>query len=139
CDEIIVIDSLSEDDTVRIAESMGARVIKQRYLGDGPQKAYGVPYARNDWILALDADERLDDDAVELIESLSLDDPGCAYGFRRKNYAGKHWIRAAGFYPDAVVRLYNRTQSGYEQKQGHAVVKAPRVNFTQAHIRHYTY
>lgn len=139
CDEVIVVDSLSEDETVAIAEGEGALVIKHAYLGDGPQKAYGVKHAKNDWILALDADERLDDDAVELVRSLSLDDPQTAYGFRRKNYVGKHCIRAAGFYPDSVVRLYNRTKAGYLPKQAHSSVKAPRVVNTKAHLHHFTY
>ncbi|WP_043531306.1 glycosyltransferase family 2 protein [Litchfieldella xinjiangensis] len=139
CDEVIVVDSLSQDDTVRIATAEGARVIEQAYLGDGPQKAFGVPYAKNDWILALDADERLDDDAIAIIESLSLDNASVAYGFRRKNFVGHHWIRAAGFYPDAVVRLYNRTRAGYEDRKAHAAVSAPKVEHTQGHIRHFTY
>ncbi|EPC00691.1 hypothetical protein L861_12930 [Litchfieldella anticariensis FP35 = DSM 16096] len=139
CDEVIVVDSLSQDNTVDIARTEGARVIEQAYLGDGPQKAFGVPYAKNDWILALDADERLDDDAVELIKSLDLSDAGLAYGFRRKNFVGHHWIRAAGFYPDAVVRLYNRTQAGYLPKKAHSAVQAPQTLQTSAHIRHFTY
>lgn len=139
CDEVIVVDSLSQDGTVAVAENAGAKVIEQAYLGDGPQKAHGVAYASNDWILAVDADERLDEDAVELINSLTLDDPGRGYGFRRKNHVGSHWIRAAGFYPDAVVRLYNRTQAGYLPKQAHSSVRAPRVTITKAHILHYTY
>ncbi|WP_287124500.1 glycosyltransferase family 2 protein [Chromohalobacter sp.] len=139
CDEVIVVDSLSTDDTVAIAEAEGATVISQAYLGDGPQKAHGVPFARHDWILALDADERLDDDAVALIESLALDDPRTAYSFRRKNYVARHWIRAAGFYPDPVVRLYNRTTSGYLPKKAHSSVQAPRVEATSAHLRHFTY
>ncbi|HET7369651.1 MAG TPA: glycosyltransferase family 2 protein [Gammaproteobacteria bacterium] len=139
CDEIIVVDSLSQDETVALAEAAGARVIKQAYLGDGPQKAHGVPFAKNDWILAIDADERLDDDAVDLIQSLALDDPGRAYAFRRKNYVGSRWVRAAGLYPDPVVRLYNRTQAGYVSKQAHAFVEAPRKTITKAHISHYRY
>lgn len=139
CDEVIVVDSLSQDETAAIATLEGARVIEQAYLGDGPQKAFGVPYARHDWILALDADERLDDDAVALIETLALDDPATAYGFRRKNCVGRHWIRAAGFYPDPVVRLYNRTRAGYLPKKAHSAVEAPRVVQTPAHLRHFTY
>ncbi|MFC3283857.1 glycosyltransferase family 2 protein [Litchfieldella rifensis] len=139
CDEVIVVDSLSRDDTVNIASAEGARVIEQAYLGDGPQKAFGVPYAKNDWILALDADERLDADAIALIETLDLRDPKQAFGFRRKNFVGRHWIRAAGFYPDPVVRLYNRTQAGYLPKKAHSAVQAPRITQTTAHIRHFTY
>jgi len=139
CDEVIVVDSLSQDGTVSIAESKGATVLLQEYLGDGPQKAFGVPHANNDWILALDADERLDEDAIATIRTLSLDDPSVAYSFRRRNFCGHHWIKAAGFYPDDVVRLYNRTTSGYLPKKGHASVQAPKVKRTDAHIRHFTY
>lgn len=139
CDELIVVDSLSEDETASLAAEAGARVIKQAYLGDGPQKAHAVPYASHDWIFSLDADERLDDDAVELAKSLPLDDARWAYAFRRKNYVGNHWVRAAGFYPDSVIRLYNRTQAEYLPKQEHAAIKAPRVRYTKAHIQHFTY
>lgn len=139
CDEVIVVDSGSQDATVAIAEAAGARVIHQPYLGDGPQKAVAVPEARYDWILALDADERLDDDAVEAIGGLALDDPRRAYRFRRRNFAGRHWIRAAGFYPDPVTRLYNRTTSGYLPKKAHSSVQAPEVTDLNAHIRHFTY
>lgn len=139
CDEIIVVDSLSTDATREIAASEGARVIEQAYLGDGPQKAYGVPFARNDWILSMDADERLEDDAVALIRALPLDDPQTAYALRRRNFVGNHWIRAAGFYPDSVVRLYHRGTAGYLPRKHHSRVEAPRVQHLRGHIRHFTY
>lgn len=139
CDEIIVVDSDSQDDTVERAKAAGARVIHQPYLGDGPQKAFAVPQAQHDWILALDADERLDDDAIAAIRGLTLDDPATAYRFRRRNFAGHHWVKAAGFYPDPVTRLYNRTTSGYLPKKAHSSVKAPKVVDLNAHIRHFTY
>ncbi|QOR37069.1 glycosyltransferase family 2 protein [Billgrantia diversa] len=139
CDEVIVVDSRSQDGTVAIAESKGATVLLQDYLGDGPQKAFGVPHASNDWILALDADERLDEDAIDAIRRLSLNDPSVAYSFRRRNFCGKHWIKAAGFYPDEVVRLYNRIHSGYLSKKAHSSVKSPKTEDTGAHIRHFTY
>lgn len=139
CDEIIVVDSMSVDETREIATREGARVIEQPYLGDGPQKAHGVPLAKNDWIFSLDADERLEDDAVEVIANLSLDDPTLAYAFRRRNFVGNHWIKAAGFYPDSVVRLYNRSHAGYLPKKHHSRVEAPKVGHTGTHIRHFTY
>lgn len=139
CQEVIVVDSLSQDDTVRIAEDHGARILSQAYLGDGPQKAHGVPFARHDWILALDADERLDDDAVDAIQALSLEDATLAYSFNRRNFCGHHWVKAAGFYPDRVVRLYNRTTSGYLPRKAHSSVDAPKVEATNTHIRHFTY
>ena len=139
CDEVIVVDSLSVDKTCEIAAREGARVIEQAYLGDGPQKAFGVPYAKNDWILSLDADERLEDDAVAQLGQLALDDPQTAYALRRRNFVGTHWIRAAGFYPDSVTRLYNRTGAGYLPRKHHSRVEAPKIRKLKAHITHFTY
>lgn len=139
CNELIVVDSGSTDETIGIAKKYGAIIYCQEYLGDGPQKAFGVPYATNDWIISLDADERLGEDAVAAIQSLPLDNVQVAYSFYRKNYVGKHWIKAAGFYPDAVVRLYNRTTSGYLNKKAHSSIKSPSVYATKTHINHLTY
>jgi glycosyltransferase involved in cell wall biosynthesis len=139
CDEIIVVDSFSSDNTVKIAEEFGARVYIQEYLGDGLQKAFGVKYAKNDWILSIDADERLEDDFVQKVSSLRLDDEKTAYAFRRRNFVGNHWIKAAGFYPDYVTRLYNRKKSGYLDRKAHSKVKASNIKKINAHITHYTY
>jgi len=140
CDEIIVVDSESSDRTVDIARDLGAKVYVQKYLGDGPQKAFGVQYAKNDWILSLDADERLDEDAVATITALDLVHTSAdAYAFRRKNFAGQHWVKAAGFYPDEVTRLYHKQRAGYLPKKGHSSVKAERIESLPAHIVHFTY
>ncbi|MCW8827669.1 MAG: glycosyltransferase family 2 protein [Gammaproteobacteria bacterium] len=141
CNEVlVVVDSKTTDATARLAEETGARVFHQTYLGDGPQKAFAVPQASYDWILSIDADERLDEDAVAAIESLDLDNRRAdAYALRRKNYVGKHWIKAAGFYPDYVIRLYHRERAGYVPKKGHAYVEAKRVERLPAHLIHTTY
>jgi glycosyltransferase involved in cell wall biosynthesis len=139
CAEVVVVDSLSTDRTVALAEGAGARVIAQAYLGEGPQRNLGERAASHDWILALDADERLDDQMVAVIRSLSLADAGEAYAFNRKSFVGPRWIRGPGFYPDFVTRLYNRTRAAYEPKPGHAGVIAPRTRRLSGHILHYTY
>ena len=140
CDEVIVVDSLSSDETVAIAEGLGARVYKQEYLGDGPQKDFGVQYANNDWILSLDADERLDDDAIAAINQLDLDNTQHdGFAFRRRNFVGKHWIKAAGFYPDEVVRLYDKNKARYLPKKAHSSVNTKNASYLNAHIIHFTY
>lgn len=141
CDEVIVVvDTKTNDETAAIAEAEGARVLHQEYLGDGPQKAFGVQFAENDWILSIDADERLDDDAIEAIRQLDLgDDQVDAYSFRRRNFVGSHWIRAAGFYPDEVTRLYHRKRAAYLPKKGHSSVDARKVRALKSHLIHYTY
>jgi glycosyltransferase involved in cell wall biosynthesis len=140
CDEVIVVDSGSRDKTREKAEALGARVFIQGYMGDGPQKHYGVQFANHDWILSLDADERLDEDAVEAIRGLDLSRTDVdGYCFKRKSFAGRHWIKAAGFYPDSVVRLYHRGRAAYRPKMAHSRVAAERVEALDAHLIHFTY
>jgi len=138
CDEILVVDSLSSDRTCEIAESLGAKVVKQEYLGDGKQKAFGAPLAKNDWILSIDADERLDSDAIEAIKAIDLEKtPYDGFSFARKTFVGKAYIKL--WYPDRVVRLYNRKKCGYTTAGGHARVDAKNVKDLDAHMLHYSY
>ena len=140
CNEIIVVDSLSKDNTVQIAEELGAKVYKQKYLGDGPQKDFGVQYAKNDWIISLDADERLDEDAILLIKTLNLESTEYdGFSLKRKNFVDTHWIKAAGFYPDSVVRLYNKNKARYFSKKAHSSVDVKKEKHLNAHIIHFTY
>jgi len=139
CDEVVVVDSLSTDRTTELARAAGARVIDQAYLGEGKQRNLTEKHARNDWILALDADERLDEEMLATISGLELRDPETAYAFNRKSFVGRHWINGPGFYPDYVTRLYNRNCAAYEPRFGHAGVRAPRVERAPGHIMHYTY
>lgn len=141
CDEVIVVvDTSTGDNTADLAEAAGARVFHQEYLGDGPQKAHGVQFASHDWILSVDADERLDEDTIAAIQDLDLDtNEFDAYALRRKNYVGEHWIRAAGFYPDEVVRLYHKQRAAYLPKKAHSSVRAARIRRLNAHLTHYTY
>lgn len=138
CDEILVIDSLSSDKTCEIAASLGAKVVLQKYLGDGSQKAFGVPIAKNDWILSIDADERLDKNAIEEIKKLNLDSTSYdAFSFARKTYIGKEFIKL--WYPDRVTRLYNRKKCGYTTQGGHAKVDTKNIKDLKADMLHYSY
>ena len=73
CDEIIVVDSLSSDNTVSIARDLGAKIYLQEFLGDGPQKKLAASYATNDWVFSLDADERIEQDLIEYVNTLTLE------------------------------------------------------------------
>ena len=138
CDEVLVVDSGSSDRTCEIAESLGARVVVQPYLGDGPQKAFGAPLASYDWILSLDADERLDEDARRVIASLDLEAAGYdAFSFARKTFVGRHMIRQ--WYPDRVARLYDRRRCSFSKAGGHARVETEKVKALEAHLLHYSY
>lgn len=138
CAEIVVVDSDSSDRTVEIAKSLGARVFNQQFLGDGPQKALAARHAKYDWILSIDADESFEEGAIDKIKQMVLK-PNFMYAFRRKNYVGNHWIRAAGFYPDYVVRLYNRNFANYDNNRMHGKVVGVRACKLPLHLIHHTY
>ena len=138
CDEVLVVDSLSSDRTCEIAESLGAKVVKQAYLGDGAQKAFGEPIAKYEWILSIDADERLDTNAIEAIKNIDLNNTEYeAFSFARKTFIGKTFIKL--WYPDRVTRLYNRSKCAYSTVGGHAKVETQCVNHLAADMLHYSY
>ncbi|MGL4449275.1 MAG: glycosyltransferase family 2 protein [Aeromonas sp.] len=141
CNEIIVVDSGSHDNTVEKAKKLGARVFHQTYLGDGPQKNFGLQHATNDWVFSLDADERLTPEIINEINQLSLDEQKVYDGFamRRRNYIGSRWIKRCGWYPDYCTRLYNRKLTQFKDVKQHSFVEAKKVNQLHNDIIHYSF
>lgn len=111
-DEIIVVDSLSTDRTKELAESMGAMVIDQVFLGHVKQKQLAVDACHNDWIICLDADERvtadLRDEICTLFDTTSPDSLANGYTVARKSFHLGRWIMHGGWYPDRNIRLFNK-------------------------------
>lgn len=100
-DEIVVADSFSTDDTVKIAQEYGARVVQIPFDGFGRLRNDAIAACTHEWIFSLDSDERCTVDARDEITAIinapqSLD----AYYVPRKNYFMGRWLRHAGFYPD---------------------------------------
>jgi glycosyltransferase involved in cell wall biosynthesis len=140
CDDIVVVDSNSSDDTVALAQAEGAQVISQVFLGDGPQRSVGLPYCRHAWVLNLDADERLEDDLVAYLQQTDLDTLGVdAVETRRRNFVGQRTTRYGGQYPDYVLRILNRHKADFKPVVAHTRVQTDKVGRTDAHIRHYSY
>ncbi len=111
-DEIIVVDSESTDETRTIAESLGAKVVIQKWLGFGKQKQLAAEKASFEWILSLDADERISRQLREEIISLKkLPENQLAEGYKipRCTFYLNRWIRHGGWYPDWQLRFYNKT------------------------------
>lgn len=124
CDEIVVIDSGSSDGTVELAGQRGARVIHQDWLGYGPQKQFAVELAAHDWVLCVDADERV---APELRESIlaALSAPKCfAYRFARCNRFMGRYLRHGEGYPDWSLRLFDRRHARWSDDAVHEKVVA---------------
>jgi len=140
CDEIIVVDSNSSDETVAIALSLGAKIVLQEYLGDGFQKNVVLKHAAFEWILSIDADERLDDEMRDSIKKVKeADSHPEAYSFKRKNYIGDRWIKYCGWYPDECIRLYNKNATKFKEVMGHSSVESKDVKLLDGNIIHYSY
>ena len=140
CSEVVVVDSLSSDNTIQIAESLGAKTVSQPYIGDGLQKNVGLDYTDNDWILSIDADERLTPEAVSEIKKLDLTStPHDAFALRRRNYIGSRWIKQCGWYPDYCIRLYNKQLTRFAEVKQHAVVQAKNPQSIDADLIHYSF
>ncbi|WP_456268905.1 glycosyltransferase family 2 protein [Kushneria sp. AK178] len=140
CDELIVVDSGSVDDTGALARAVGARVIEQPYLGDGPQKNVGPKAATHRWVLSLDADERLTDEAVAAINALALADTGHdGFALRRRNFIGSRWVKRCGWYPDYCLRLFDRERTAFSDSRQHSSVQAQSPHELDADIEHYSF
>ena len=138
CDEVIIIDSLSTDNTVALAEAKGARVYAQKFLGDGPQRTHGLQFCKNDWILNLDADEFLDTDATSFLkEQRYLNTPYDAFSFRVKNFLADKLIDFSGWYPDSKVRFFNQKTAKPSNSAVHQKIVTTNEKKVNVHILHY--
>jgi glycosyltransferase involved in cell wall biosynthesis len=140
-DDILVVDSQSEDDTAAIATSLGARVVVREWPGYIAQKNFAAASAAHDWILSLDADERVTPElANEIRRLLSEDPPHAAYRVPRVTWHLGRWIRTTDWYPDYQLRLYDRRRA---QWTGRYVHEAVTVNGTlgtlRGELQHYPY
>lgn len=118
-DEIIVVDSGSDDDTVQVAASAGARIVHQNWLGFGPQKQFAVEQAKNDWVLCLDADERVTPELARSIQTLLQSPSGVAYRMARCNRFLGRWLRHGEGYPDWNTRLFDRRHARWSDDAVH--------------------
>ena len=106
-DEFIVVDSGSTDGTVELAQALGARVeITSDWPGFGPQKNRALDLATGDWVLSIDADERVTPELAREIQDVLANPRADAYEIARlSNFCGKD-IRHSGWWPDYVLRLF---------------------------------
>jgi glycosyltransferase involved in cell wall biosynthesis len=123
--EIVVVDSGSSDDTVEIARRCGARVVVQPWLGFGPQKAFAVAQAHHDWVLCLDADERVTPElGASIAVALRTSPDAPAFAFARRNRFLGRWLKHGEGYPDWVVRLFDRRRARWTDDPVHEKVVA---------------
>jgi len=119
CDEILVVDSGSEDGTVALARAHGARVIQAGWRGFGPQKQFAVEQAAHDWVLCVDADERVSHELQAAIEQALAAPANSAYRFPRCNRFLGRYLRHGEGYPDWSLRLFDRRHARWSDDAVH--------------------
>lgn len=140
-DEIVVVDSGSRDETLALARQFTDRVVSHPWQGYGRQKNYAASLARHDWILSLDADERVSPELADEIRAVLRDEPPYrGYRMPRVTWHLGRWIRSTDWYPDFQLRLYDRRAARWTDRRVHESVdvQGP-VGYLRHELQHYAY
>jgi len=139
-DDIVIVDSESTDDTVNIAKQFGCRVFVEDWKGDGPQKNSAIAKTKNEWVLVLDADERLTCEAKEEIMAIiSSETNADAYSFPRKSIFHGKWIKHGGWWPDRVVRLFKKSKGRYHSITHGQWITTGKQGLAKGSLEHYSF
>ena len=143
-DDLVVVDSGSTDKTPAIARGFGARVFTEPWRGFGPQKQYAIDQCLHDWVLLLDADERIPPETEAEIRVILEGSPKYnAYSLPRKNFFSGRWIRHGGWWPDRTIRLFRKNAGHMPSKMVHEAlevdgsvgeIKNPIVHYTNRNL-----
>jgi glycosyltransferase involved in cell wall biosynthesis len=141
-DEIIVLDSFSNDRTETICKELNVRFEKRKWEGYSASKNYLNGLAQFDYILSIDADEALDEELQKAIRKIKDEPNPQVYSLNRiTNYCGK-WIKHSGWYPDIKVRLFPKDGSRWTGEFVHEELEYPKnleVIQLKGHLEHYSY
>ena len=143
CDDIVVLDSGSTDQTVPIAEQAGCRVIERRFADESAQLNWAstqIEY-KHPWVYCSDADEVLPSDLVGEMKSIALDttNTNVAYRLRYKNYFMDRWIKHCGIYPVWVLRFYRPEMVRWERIVNCTPVVQGSIGELKGHFHHYSF
>ena len=139
-DEVIVLDSGSDDDTVKLALAAGARVIETDWPGYGPQQNRGIEAAKGDWVYSLDADERITPALAVEIQAAIADAEFTVFAVPRQSLFVTRFMAHSGWWPDRTRRLFKKGYAQFSNHEIHAsLVTDERVGQLHAPMIHYSF
>ncbi len=139
-DDIVVVDSISSDNTTEICREYTDRVYEQEWQGYAAQKQTAIDHAKNNWVLILDADERVTPELKQEIMEKINENSLSGFYIPRKNFFLGKWIRNSGWWPDYTLRLFRKEVSKMEPRAVHEKVNVKvAVGHINAPFEHYTY
>lgn len=139
-DEIVVVDSFSQDRTKKIASTFTDKIFDLEWQGFGKQKEFARQKASYDWVLSIDADEVISEKLKEEIKTaVEQNNPVDGYYIPRlSNFLGR-WIKHSGWYPDYILRLFRKHQARFDDSPVHEkLILDGKAGFLRNEIRHYT-
>ena len=140
-DEIVVVDSMSQDETVEIAREYTDKVYQREWPGYIDQKNFALSKAKNDWILSVDADEEISQSLqYEIKREIEKQDAKDGYRIPRRSFYQGRWIKHSGFYPDRQLRLFRRNKGYWVGKRVHERVHVNgEIGLLKKDLLHYPY
>ena len=142
-DDIVLVDSGSQDKTLEIAGSYkNVRVFKKGWEGFSINKNYAISKTQNDWLFWIDADEELSTELKNFLIDYSAKDKVQAYSFKRKNFFLGSWVKHSGWYPNRVVRFFNKKNAKLDGSQVHETIilsDSQSLKHLDFHLFHYSY
>jgi glycosyltransferase involved in cell wall biosynthesis len=139
--DILVVDSGSQDRTVELAKTLGARVVVEAFRGFREQKAFATNLAKHDWVLSLDADEALSPELSLRLQGLfqSKDESLDGIETPRLSYHLGRWVRHGGWYPDWQLRFFSKSRCEWVGGHVHERVKGTNILRVQEPLHHYVF
>ena len=139
--EIMVVDSFSTDQTIKLATPLATTIIKRKYKNSASQKNWAIPQAKHKWILLLDADERVTPKLKEeVIKVLKSNTNYTGFWIKRQNYFMGKKVSFSGWQGDKVIRLFKRDDCRYEEKNVHAeIISKGKIGALKGKLIHNTF
>ncbi len=140
-DDVTIYENGSSDSTLEIAgQFKNVTLHTGPFLGFGKSKAHAASLAKHDWVFALDADEPMSPELVSELLAMTLDD-NAVYRVRRDNYYNGRHIKCCGWYPEQIVRLFNRSKTNYDDAMVHEQVEVKSLQIKELihPIRHFSF
>jgi len=139
-DEIVVVDSGSDDDTLKICKELGCNVIKKEWMGFGKQKQFAVDNCKNKWVFVLDSDEVITKELQDEILNTLQNSLYNGYKIARLNHFFGKPVYHGGLYPDYTIRLFKKDFGNFSDDKVHEkVIIKGNTGVLKNHMIHYAY
>ncbi len=139
--EIMVVDSFSTDNTIALAKPLADTILQREYENSASQKNWAIPQAKYEWILLLDADERVTPELkIEVNNIINSHTEYSGFWIKRQNYFMGKKVRFSGWQGDKVIRLFKRDECKYENKHVHAeIISSGKIGILKNKLTHNTF